>query len=184
MLLCGVLCSALSVSFGAIVQIVLFFLHNSNTLKVQASLPPGAGQFLFHSFYINNNNIQNWQVCCITSKISLNRSINANILQIREMRQIVSNYPRTTTHLRILVIYLICFLFNIIASHVEHRKYSSFHVDTWLTRRRKFVFNVTSFKRCCESFEIGLDDCSFFHRFWLVDLRRYRFCSNIKEINF
>ncbi|XP_017756666.1 PREDICTED: uncharacterized protein LOC108548307 isoform X2 [Eufriesea mexicana] len=42
MLLCGVLCTALSVSFGAIVQIVIFLLQNSNILKVQASLPPGA----------------------------------------------------------------------------------------------------------------------------------------------
>ncbi|CAK9821272.1 hypothetical protein ANTRET_LOCUS36 [Anthophora retusa] len=42
MLLCGVLCTVLSVSFGAIVQIVIFLLQNSNILKVQASLPPGA----------------------------------------------------------------------------------------------------------------------------------------------
>ncbi|CAK9813164.1 hypothetical protein ANTPLA_LOCUS7718 [Anthophora plagiata] len=42
MLLCGVLCTVLSVSFGAIVQIVIFFLQNSNILRVQASLPPGA----------------------------------------------------------------------------------------------------------------------------------------------
>ncbi|XP_043598516.1 uncharacterized protein LOC122574688 isoform X1 [Bombus pyrosoma] len=42
MLLCGVLCTALSVSFGAIVQILIFLLQNSNISKVQASLPPGA----------------------------------------------------------------------------------------------------------------------------------------------
>ncbi|KOC61153.1 hypothetical protein WH47_04419 [Habropoda laboriosa] len=42
MLLCGVLCTVLSVSFGAIVQIVIFLLQNSNILRVQASLPPGA----------------------------------------------------------------------------------------------------------------------------------------------
>ncbi|XP_043263238.1 uncharacterized protein LOC122403664 isoform X2 [Colletes gigas] len=43
MLLCGALCSALSVSFGAIVQVVIFLLQNSNVfLRVQASLPPGA----------------------------------------------------------------------------------------------------------------------------------------------
>nr|XP_033333535.1 uncharacterized protein LOC117224597 [Megalopta genalis] len=42
MLLCGVLCSVFSVSFGAIVQIVVFLLQNSNVSRVQASLPPGA----------------------------------------------------------------------------------------------------------------------------------------------
>ncbi|KOX79442.1 hypothetical protein WN51_02707 [Melipona quadrifasciata] len=42
MLLCGVLCTALSVSFGAIVQILIFLLQNSYISKVQASLPPGA----------------------------------------------------------------------------------------------------------------------------------------------
>ncbi|KAK9299649.1 hypothetical protein QLX08_007441 [Tetragonisca angustula] len=42
MLSCGVLCTALSVSFGAIVQILIFLLQNSYISKVQASLPPGA----------------------------------------------------------------------------------------------------------------------------------------------
>nr|XP_031828687.1 uncharacterized protein LOC116425305 [Nomia melanderi] len=42
MLLCGVLCSVFSVPFGAIVQIVIFLLQNSNVSRVQASLPPGA----------------------------------------------------------------------------------------------------------------------------------------------
>ncbi|XP_076390699.1 uncharacterized protein LOC100883637 isoform X3 [Megachile rotundata] len=42
MLVCGVLRTVLSVSFGAIVQIVIFLLQNSNILRVQASLPPGA----------------------------------------------------------------------------------------------------------------------------------------------
>ncbi|XP_015428515.1 PREDICTED: uncharacterized protein LOC107185360 [Dufourea novaeangliae] len=42
MLLCGVLCSVLSVPFGAIVQIVIFLLQNSNVSRVHAFLPPGA----------------------------------------------------------------------------------------------------------------------------------------------
>ncbi|XP_076296942.1 uncharacterized protein LOC143217070 [Lasioglossum baleicum] len=42
MLLCGVLCSVFSVPFGALVQIVIFLLQNSNVSRVQASLPPGA----------------------------------------------------------------------------------------------------------------------------------------------
>ncbi|CAL7941770.1 unnamed protein product [Xylocopa violacea] len=42
MLLCCVLRNVLSVSFGAAVQIVIFLLQNSNILRVQASLPPGA----------------------------------------------------------------------------------------------------------------------------------------------
>ncbi|XP_006562053.1 uncharacterized protein LOC725992 isoform X2 [Apis mellifera] len=42
MLLYVVLRTALSISFGAIVQILIFLLQNSNILKVQAFLPPGA----------------------------------------------------------------------------------------------------------------------------------------------
>ncbi|XP_076236343.1 uncharacterized protein LOC143180480 [Calliopsis andreniformis] len=41
MLLYGALCTVLSVSFSAIVQIVVFLLQNSNVSRVQASLPPG-----------------------------------------------------------------------------------------------------------------------------------------------
>ncbi|XP_029039186.1 uncharacterized protein LOC114874237 isoform X4 [Osmia bicornis bicornis] len=42
MLVCGVFRTVLSVSFGAIVQILIFLQENSNILRVQASLPPGA----------------------------------------------------------------------------------------------------------------------------------------------
>ncbi|XP_043788092.1 uncharacterized protein LOC122712461 isoform X2 [Apis laboriosa] len=42
MLLYVILRTALSISFGAIVQILIFLLQNSNILKVQAFLPPGA----------------------------------------------------------------------------------------------------------------------------------------------
>ena len=68
MLLCGALCTALSVSFSAVVHIVIFLLQISNVSRVQASLPPGTGQFPSHSVYIQINKIINANSSVVSRK--------------------------------------------------------------------------------------------------------------------